>query len=115
MKIPLSELIEEIDELQILEGREDVTVKNGYVSDLLSDVMRNAAEGSIWVTVQHHENVVAVALMADISAIVFSNGLKPDQDVIDRGREEEITLCSFPGTSYELVGKLYSMGIGRNK
>ncbi len=35
-------------------------VSSGYVSDLLSDVMANAKAGDLWVTMQTHQNIVAV-------------------------------------------------------
>ena len=107
----LSYFLEEIEGLEILTGPSTVEIEHGYVSDLLSDVMRNARSDSIWVTIQHHENVVAVALMADIPVISFANDITPEQEVIERADEEGITICRYPKNSFELVGKLYQLGI----
>ena len=107
----LSTLTEEIAELNIITGEKDVSVEAGYVSDLLSDVMRNAKPNSIWITIQHHENVIAVAAMAEISVIVFSNGITPEEEIIKRAEDEGMILCSYPDSSFELVGRLYQLGV----
>ncbi|MFP4588489.1 MAG: DRTGG domain-containing protein [Candidatus Bipolaricaulota bacterium] len=111
MKFTVGELIEEIEDLELLQGNPAETLQCGYVSDLLSDVMRNAESNSIWITIQHHENVIAVALMADISVVVFATGVTPGEEVLERAREEEITVCSYRGNSFDLAGKLYHLGL----
>ncbi len=110
-KLNLSKILSRIEELELMIGDDSVSVGSGYVSDLLSDVMRNAGEDALWVTIQHHENVVAVALMADVSAIAFANGVEPDEKVIQRAKAEEVTLFRYPHSSYELAGRLYEMGL----
>ena len=45
-------------------------VENVYIGDLLSFVMANGKEGALWLTVQKHLNVVAVAEL-NLSKIVF--------------------------------------------
>jgi len=111
VNLELVDLVENIEGLERLCGSRDVPVESGYVSDLLSDVMRNAAGRSAWVTIQHHENVIAVALMAEVSVVIFSNGLRPEEDVIRRAEEEDQAICTYEGSSFELVGKLYQLGL----
>ena len=43
-------------------GRE---IKGGYTSDLLSDVMGHAKEGDVWVILQTHKNIMAIASLKD--------------------------------------------------
>jgi len=57
-------------------GGLDNDVKCGYASDLLSDVMAHAGEGDIWVTVQAHQNIVAVATLAELSAVIVAGGVR---------------------------------------
>ena len=52
-------------------------VRGGYCGDLLSDVMANAPSGSIWLTVQGHLNIVAVALLREMAAVVLTGGPRP--------------------------------------
>ena len=56
-------------------------VTGGYVSDLLSDVIANSNEGDLWVTLQVHVNIVAVACMKDLAGIVLVNGREPQDPV----------------------------------
>ncbi|HUK76733.1 MAG TPA: serine kinase, partial [Thermoleophilia bacterium] len=49
-------------------GGADAEVTAGYASDLLSDVLANAPEGGVLVTLQVHLNVVAVASHAELAA-----------------------------------------------
>ena len=36
-------------------------IAGGYTSDLLSDVMGHADAGYLWITLQAHKNVIAIA------------------------------------------------------
>ena len=56
-------------------GRE---IAGAYVSDLLSDVIANAAVGDVWITLQLHVNIVAVASMKELSGIIIINGRQPE-------------------------------------
>ncbi|MCX7702577.1 MAG: serine kinase [Planctomycetota bacterium] len=90
-------------------------VSGGYVSDLLSDVLANAPEGGILVTVQVHLNVVAVALHTGLSAVIFSSGRMPENAVIERARKEGIQLYTSKEASFDIVGRLYQMGVRGGK
>jgi ATP-dependent Clp protease adapter protein ClpS len=57
----LKEVIENLN-WKVITGQEhlDKEITGGYCSDLLSDVMGNAQEGQVWLTIQVHKNIVAV-------------------------------------------------------
>ena len=59
-------------------------VTGGYSSDLLSDVIANGREGNVWITLQIHLNIVAVASMKDLAGIILVNGREPDEDTVQR-------------------------------
>jgi len=86
-------------------------VSGGYVSDLLSDVMANAKAGDIWVTLQTHQNIVAVASLKEIAGIVLIGGREPDKGTLAKAEEEKIPLLLSGLPAFEVVGKLYQMGI----
>ncbi len=88
---------------------ESVEICGGYNSDMLSDVMGSAGSGQVWITIMKHLNVIAVASMANIPAIVFAKGTSPDQAVIDKANEEELCLISSSLSSFELAGILYNL------
>ncbi|PWE00868.1 DRTGG domain-containing protein [Marinilabilia rubra] len=87
----------------------DREVTGGYVSDLLSDVMGNASEGDVWVTLQTHKNVMAVASLKEVAAVILVKGHKPDEDTLAQGIEEEIPLLGTEMETFELTGKLYEL------
>ncbi|MCF7919753.1 MAG: hypothetical protein K9N06_07560 [Candidatus Cloacimonetes bacterium] len=87
----------------------DMEISGGYASDLLSDVMGNAHEGQIWITIMRHLNVVAVASLANIAAVIFSNKMKPDEAVIKKANEEGIILLATNMTTFEVAGRLYQL------
>lgn len=70
----------------------EATVANGYTSDLLSDVMGNAEEGSVLITIQAHKNTVAVASLIGIRAIVLCNGRTPTEDMLQAATQESVAV-----------------------
>ena len=92
-------------------GRER-EVRGGYCGDLLSDVMANAPSGCIWLTVQGHMNIVAVALLREMAAVVLTGDRDPDPDTVQRADQEGIPLLKWGRSSYELAGELYAVGVG---
>ena len=88
-----------------------IDITRGYASDLLSDVLANAPSDGILVTLQVHLNVIAVAGHADLAAVVFAGGRRPDQDVITKAAEEGIALYTAKADTFEIVGRLYGIGI----
>ena len=89
----------------------DVSVTSGYSSDLLSCVMTGANSGSVWVTLMAHSNIVAVAALLDISAIIITEDAQPDENTITKAKENNIILLSSPETNFYICGKLWEMGL----
>lgn len=86
-------------------------VTGGYVSDLLSDVIGNAHEGTLWITLQVHLNIIAVASLKGLSGIVLVNSRVPNEDTIRRAEEEKIPIMTTTLPTFEVVGRLYSLGL----
>ena len=85
----------------------DKEITGGYVSDLLSDVMGNITENEVWITLQTHQNVMAIASLKDLAAVVLVKGLEPDEDTLSRSAEEGIPLLGTQMGTFEMAGKLY--------
>ena len=83
----------------------------GYSCDLLSWVMSHGAAGMAWITVQTHMNVLAVATLMDMAAVVAPEGIRFEQDVVDKAQEEAIALLQSPKTAYTLCGMMYAAGV----
>ena len=111
--LTLQAIIDALD-LQILTEPKDfrqVTPTSGYTSDLLSCVMAGARPRSVWVTLQAHANVVAVAALLDVSAVIITENAMPEQAVVDKANQEGITLLSTDHPTFYVVGKLWDMGL----
>ena len=89
----------------------EADVNGCYISDLLSDVLAHAQPGVLWVTIQTHRNVVSVAAMKDIAAVLLTCGRKPDPAIVAEAVEEGIVLLSTPLTTYQAAGKLWEAGL----
>ncbi|HUV06753.1 MAG TPA: DRTGG domain-containing protein [Spirochaetia bacterium] len=98
-----------------VESPDSLDFTAGHASDLLSDVLANAPQGSILVTIQVHMNVIAVALHAGIAAVVFASGMKPEKAVLDKAVEEKLPLYRSKEPTFNVAGSLYSLGIRGNK
>ena len=84
-------------------------VTGGYCSDLLSDVIGNAERNMVWITMQYHKNIVAVAALKEVAAIIIVNNHKPDNEVIEASRNEGIPLLSTSFPAFEVAGKIYQL------
>ena len=100
--------------LKLLTSPQDftaVTPKGGYASDLLSCVVAGAQPDNIWITLQAHMNVVAVAALREVAAVILTENAQPEADVVERTNEQGVVLLSTEKPSYEVVGKLWELGI----
>lgn len=89
----------------------DKEARRGYASDLLSDVLANAGEGDVWVTMQIHPNIVGVASIKGLSGILIIGGRQPEEATLKKAKEENIAVMVSEMPAFEVVGKLYALGI----
>ena len=103
----LNEIIQEFKFKKITNINTNPVVIDGYVSDLLSDVIANADEGFLWITIQKHMNIIAVAKLKKISAILITNSGIPEDNVIKKAKEEGVILLTTEENSFKVSGKIY--------
>lgn len=109
----LKDIISKLN-LTVLTASKDldaITPEGGYASDLLSCVVAGAQPGNVWVTLQAHMNVVAVAALREVSAVILTENAQPEEDVIGKANEQGVILLSTKEPSYQVVGKLWELGI----
>jgi serine kinase of HPr protein (carbohydrate metabolism regulator) len=106
----LKEIVEEL-QLKVLTGQDrlDTEVTGGYTSDLLSDVMANSRAKNLWITLQTHQNIIAVAKLRDLAGIIVVNNRKPDEETLQKAKEENIPLFCTGETAFKITGKLYDL------
>ena len=80
-----------------------------YISDLLSDVMANSKDHELWVTLQTHPNVVAVAVIKGISGVIITNGRCPEADTVRKAEAEKVTIMTTSHSTFDIAGMLYNL------
>jgi hypothetical protein len=108
----LSSVVDELG-LEVRSARQQLgnEVTGGYVSDLLSDVLANSREGNLWVTLQRHQNIVAVASMKELAGIVLVSGREPEDETLKKAEAESLPILVSELPAFELAGRLYTLGV----
>lgn len=109
----LQQIIDQLNLNVLTESRNFASIhaSGGYSSDLLSCVMAGAKKGYIWVTLQAHLNIVAVAALNEVAAIIITENAQPDAASIEKANQQGVILLATPQPTYEVNGKLWEMGI----
>ncbi len=87
----------------------DRIVDKCYCSDLLSHCMSNIKSNNIWITVQTNINIVAIAVLTELSCIIIAQDMPVDEKVVSKAASEGVAVMRSEKTEYELcveVGKL---------
>ena len=76
-------------------------VSGAFTSDLLSDVMAHAAENSVLITIQAHQNAIAVATLVGIRAILACSSRPIPSDMQEAARAKSIGLYRTPLNQFD--------------
>ncbi len=108
----LKKIVEELN-LKVITGSSnlDKDISGGYASDLMSDVMANSKKDNIWITLQTHQNIVAVAILKELGGIIIVNGRKLEEETLKKAKKENIPILVTDLPTFEIVGRLYRLGI----
>jgi hypothetical protein len=101
--------------LQVVAGAKGLErrVEDGYCGDLLSEIMANAPESCVWLTIQGHQNIVAVAVLREMAGIIITGGRMPDDETLQKANQEGIPILLASESAYQLAGRLYAEGVGK--
>ena len=99
--------------LKLLAGEAgtDKELTGVYICDLLSWVMAHGKKGDAWITVQTHSNIIAVAVLLELSCIIVPEGIEIEEDTLSKAEEEGVTILQSGFSSYGIAKELYRMGI----
>ena len=90
----------------------ETEITSAYVCDMLSWVMARAQFGTVWITVQAHVNVVAVAALTGCACVVIPDSITISDETLAAARNKDVCIISAPYTSYGAAAKLHDLGIG---
>lgn len=109
----LQEIISSLDLVPLTKSNDfhSVVPVSGYMSDLLSCVMSGAPKKAVWITLQSHSNVIAVAALLELSAVIITENAQPDEETLKKAVEADVILLSTPLSSFEVAGRLWEMGL----
>lgn len=94
--------------------RLDAEVSGGYAADLLSCVMAGARTGNVWVTLQAHPNVIAVAQLLNLAAVIVTEGMQPTEETLAKANEHHLPLLLTSADTFTIVGRLVTLGVQGN-
>ena len=92
-------------------GDGELEIKHGYTSDMLSDVIANAGRDYVWVTMQTHINIIAVAALKDLAAIVLVRGHAPEPATIEVAKTKGVCVLGTNLSAFDITGQLYASGL----
>lgn len=84
----------------IPEACETHRITHGYTSDLLSDVMGNAEEDSVLITIQGHKNTIAVASLIGLRAVILCNSRSASDDMIEAAAKEGVAVFTTEANQF---------------
>ncbi len=89
----------------------DKTVSGGGAADLMGDVLSTVAKDAVLLTGLTTDQVLQTARVADIGAVVFVRGKKPDDKFLALARSHEIPILLTGLSLFIACGKLYMGGL----
>ncbi len=99
--------------LEVLAGDDllDQEAEGGYAADLLSCVMAGAEAGDVWITLQTHANIVAVASLLGIVAIIVAEGAPVPEETLAKAAQQDMIVLSCAEPVYETIAQLVKLGL----
>ena len=87
----------------------DRPVTGGYAGDFLSWVMGRAEPDCVWMTIMSNINVCAVAVLADVACILLTEGVTPDEDLLNRCKTQGVNLLGTEKPTFDSAAALHGL------
>jgi len=86
------------------------TIEGIYTGDLLSYVMGNGEPKQAWVTMQTHQNVIAICSLKEFSVLIIVDGNTLDEEALQSARDNDVNVIVSPLPAFETIRKLVQLG-----
>ena len=96
---------------RVTQNAADASVESVYIGDILSLVLARAEENSIWLTVHGHMNILAVAKLKNVGAIIICEETSPEDGVASKADEENICVFTTQKSLYQTAKALAELGL----
>ena len=107
----LSDLSKAIEGTILVSPEEDVEIDCAYCADLLSDVLALTEGRTTLITGLVNPQVIRVAEILNVVAVVFVRGKRPAKSAIDYAQELGIPIVTTEKTMFETCGLMFSYGV----
>ncbi len=106
----VADLVKELS-LEVKSNEEGLSkdVSGCHISDLLSDVMGNGKKGDIWVTLQTHTNIVAVATLKELAGIIIVGKRQISDETLKKAESEKVVIMTTSMPAFEVAGRIYQL------
>ena len=86
------------------------TIEGIYTGDLLSYVMGNGEPKQAWVTMQTHQNVIAICSLKEFSVLIIVDGNTLDEEALQSAIDNDVNVIVSPLPAFETIRKLVQLG-----
>lgn len=100
-------------ECTVMAGKKniDLSVDEICAADLMSDVLAFSPPGSVLLTGLTNVQSVMTAHVAEVKAVIYVRGKKPDSDAVKLADQKGIPLLTSPLSMYVACGRLFERGL----
>lgn len=91
-------------------GKLETVISGIYAGDLLSYVMGNGEAGQAWVTMQTHQNVIAICSLKEFSLLILVDGNELDDEALQSARDNDVNVLVSPLPAFETIKTLVELG-----
>ena len=71
--------------------------------------MGHAKENNLFLTIMCNMNTIAVSSLLDLPVIVFAEGVKPTDEMIEKANDEDKVLIITPLSVVDVIRKIYGI------
>jgi hypothetical protein len=80
-----------------------------FASDLMSDVLASAEPGSFLLTGLANPHVISTCSVADVAAVVFVQGKRPNANVVEQARSKNLPLIATKLPMFEACSRIAAL------
>jgi len=107
----ISNFAEQLKLEVLFDSKKEINAEGVYIGDLLSIVMARAKQNYVWITIQTHINIVAIAELLDLACIIVVENMEIEQETIEKAKELDIPMFKTNESAYEIACRLCGMGV----
>lgn len=105
------EFAEKLQLKPLCEKEQEIEIEGVYIGDLLSIVMSKAKKNYVWITIQTHINIVAIAELLELACIIVVENMEVDNDTLDKAKELNIPIFKTYESAYQMACRMSDLGI----